>query len=106
MVCATGIGLARAINEPDRTRHVEKMTTASDKAALLAEETKLRRLGRAMDIAVALLWRVDLTLEEAQDVINHARYTALQLFPNKDETFDLIYGPRFRRILVEKYHLQ
>ena len=84
----------------------EDITMTAEKAALLAEEKKLRRLGRAMDIAVALLWRVDLTLEEAQDVVNHAKRTALQLFPDKEETFDLIYGARFRRVLVEKYHLQ
>jgi len=84
----------------------DDMTMAADKAALLAEEKKLRRLGRAMDVAVALLWRIDLTLEEAQDVVDHAKRTALQLFPDKEETFDLIYGPRFRRVLVEKYHLQ
>ena len=77
-----------------------------DKEALLAEEKKLRRLGRAMDVAAALLWKVNLTLEEAQDVVNHAKHTALQLFPDKEETFDLIYGSRFRRILTEKYHLQ
>jgi hypothetical protein len=79
---------------------------APDKEALLAEERKLRRLGRAMDLAAALLWRVDLTLDEARDVVNHAKRTALELFPDKEETFDLIYGPRFRRILIEKYHLQ
>ena len=84
----------------------EDITTTAEKAALLAEEKKLRRLGRAMDIAVALLWRIDLTLEEAQDVVNHAKRTALQLFPDKEETFDLIYGARFRRVLIEKYHLQ
>jgi hypothetical protein len=77
-----------------------------DKEALLAEEQKLRRLRRAMDLTAALLWRVDLTLEEAQDVVNHAKQTALQLFPDKEETFDLIYGSRFRRILAEKYQLQ
>ena len=77
-----------------------------DKEALLAEERKLRRLGRAMDIAAALLWQVELTLEEAQDVVSHAKKTALQLFPGKEDTFDLIYGSRFRRILVEKYRLQ
>ena len=82
------------------------VTMAPDKAALAAEEKRLRRLGRAMDVAVALLWRIDLTLEEVQDVVNHAKRTALQLFPDKEATFDLIYGPRFRRILVEKYHLQ
>jgi hypothetical protein len=77
-----------------------------DKEALLAEERKLRRLGRAMDLAAVLLRRVDLTLDEARDVVNHAKRTALELFPDKEETFDLIYGSRFRRILVEKYHLQ
>ena len=77
-----------------------------DKEALLAEERKLRRLGRAMDLAAVLLWRVDLTLDEARDIVNHAKRTALELFPDKEETFDLIYGSRFRRILVEKYHLQ
>ena len=79
---------------------------AAEKAALLAGERKVRRLGRAMDLAAALLWQVDLTLEEARDVVNHAKHTALQLFPDKEATFDLIYGPRFRRILSEKYRLQ
>jgi hypothetical protein len=77
-----------------------------DKEALLAEERKLRRLRRAMDITTALLWQVDLTLEEARDVVSHAKHTALQLFPDKEEAFDLIYGSRFRRILAEKYRLQ
>ena len=81
------------------------MASMADQEALLAEEKKLRRLGRAMDVAVALLWKVNLTLPEAQDVVNHAKRTALQLFPDKEDTFDLIYGPRFRRVLVEKYRL-
>jgi hypothetical protein len=83
-----------------------KVTLVADPAALLAEEKKLRRLGRAMDLAVALLWRVNLTLEEAQDVVHHAKRTALELFPGKEATFDLIYGARFRRLLAEKYRLQ
>ena len=69
------------------------------------EERKVRRLRRAMDVATALLWRVDLTLEEARDVVGHAKRTGLQLFPDKEATFDLIYGSRFRRILTEKYRL-
>lgn len=59
-----------------------------------------------MDVTAALLWGVNLTLGEAQDIVSHAKNTALQLFPDKEETFDLIYGSRFRRILVEKYRLQ
>jgi len=83
-----------------------ELTMAANNDLLHAEEKKLRRLGRAMDVATALLWQVNLTLEEAQDVVRHAKHTALQLFPDKEDTFDLIYGARFRRILVEKFHLQ
>ncbi|MGH7795958.1 MAG: hypothetical protein ACREQ2_13880 [Candidatus Binatia bacterium] len=79
---------------------------SADKEALAAEERKIRRLRRAMDVTAALLWRVNLTLGEAQEVVSHAKHTALQLFPDKEETFDLIYGSRFRRILAEKYRLQ
>jgi hypothetical protein len=78
----------------------------ADEAGLAAEERRIRRLRSAMDVAVELLWSVNLTLEEARDVVGHAKNTALQLFPDKEETFDLIYGSRFRRILVAKYRLQ
>jgi len=77
-----------------------------DKEALAAEERQLRRLRRAMDITAILLWEVDLSFEEAQNVVGHAKQTALQLFPDKEAAFDLIYGSRFRRILAEKYRLQ
>ena len=78
----------------------------ADKEALLAEEISLRRLRRSMDITAALLWQADLTLNEAQKLVAGAKRTALELFPDKEETFDLIYGSRFRRILAERYHLQ
>ena len=58
-------------------------SVTAEKAALLVEERKLRRLGRAMDLATALLWQVDLTLEEARDVVNHAKQTALNFFLTK-----------------------
>lgn len=88
------------------TGKLEKdLLMTADNEALLAEERKIRRLCRAMDVASALLWRIDLSLDEARDVVEHAKHTALQLFPDKEQTFDLIYGSRFRRILSEKYRL-
>jgi hypothetical protein len=77
-----------------------------DEEAVRAEELRLRRLRYLMDLTAALLWQADLTLAQAQKVIADARDKALELFPDKGETFDLIYGSRFRRILVERYHLQ
>lgn len=77
-----------------------------DKEALRAEEIRLKRLRNIMDFTAALLWQADLTLSEAQKLVANARERALELFPDKGATFDLIYGSRFRRILAERYHLQ
>jgi hypothetical protein len=77
-----------------------------DKEALFAEELKVRRLRRMMDFTAALLWQSDLTLAQAQKLVADAKARALELFPDKGETFDLIYGSRFRRILAERYRLQ
>lgn len=77
-----------------------------DKEALLAEERDLRKLRMIVDLTSALLCQSDITLSEAQKLILDAKERALELFPDKGETFEMIYGSRFRRILIEKYHLQ
>ena len=77
----------------------------NDKEAILEEERRVRKLTRLVDFTVVLLWQSDLALTDAQKLIAFSRKRALELFPDKGETFDLIYGTRFRRILVEKYRL-
>ena len=54
---------------------------------------------------MAYLAQTDMPLEEARAVVKGVKKQALLLFPEKEETFDLIYLPRFRRLLKEKYHL-
>ena len=78
----------------------------ADKEALQAEEARVKKLRRIMDFTATLLWQADLTLSEAQKLVADAKDRALELFPDKGEIFDLIYGSRFRRILAERYHLQ
>jgi hypothetical protein len=77
-----------------------------DKEALLAEELKLKKLRLMMDLTATFLRQAGISLVEAQSLIADAREKALVLFPGKGETFDLIYGSRFRRILTERYQLQ
>lgn len=77
-----------------------------DDEAVRAEELRLKRLRTLMDFTAALLRQADLTLAQAQKLVADAREKALELFPGKGETFDLIYGSRFRRIVVERYQLQ
>lgn len=77
-----------------------------NKNALNLEEAKLQKLRGITNLTVALLYQADLPLADAQKLIAQTRSKALELFPDKGDTFDLIYGSRFRRILAERYRLQ
>ena len=77
-----------------------------NKDALKLEEAKVQKLRGITNLTVALLCQADLTLVDAQKLIAQTRSKALELFPDKGDTFDLIYGSRFRRILSEKFRLQ
>ncbi len=74
--------------------------------ALQLEDAKLQKLRGITNLTVALLYQADLTLADAQTLIAQTKSKALELFPDKGDTFDLIYGSRFRRILAERYRLQ
>ncbi len=68
------------------------------------EERKIRRLRALADFTCSLLsQQEDITLEEGLRIIQGVKSFALMLFPDKEETFDLIYGARFLRILNERF---
>jgi len=73
---------------------------------LREEEKRIRRLQKLVDFSLAFIAQADISLEEAQAVVQGVRYHAHLLFPDKKETFELIYTPRFRRLISEKFALQ
>jgi hypothetical protein len=79
--------------------------TERDKEEIEEENRRLRTLRLLVDFALAYLAQTNLPLEEAQAVVKGVKRQTLLLFPDKEETFDLIYLPRFRRLLREKYRL-
>lgn len=70
------------------------------------EERRIRHLRRLVDFAMALIAQSNLPLSEAQRLVQAVRNQAYQLFPDKKETFELLYTPRFRRLMAEKYQFQ
>jgi len=42
-------------------------------------------------------------LADAEAMVEAVRHTAVRLFPGKESVFDLIYLPRFRRLLADRY---
>jgi hypothetical protein len=74
------------------------------KDALQEEERKLRMLRFVVDLNQAVLMQqTDLTLREAFDILKNTRQAAQNLFPGKDDVFELLYTPRFRRIIRERF---
>lgn len=67
------------------------------------EERRLRRLRFIVDFALQFIATEKISLDEALRVVEGVRRHALLLFPGKEEAFDIIYAPRFRRLLNEKY---
>ena len=74
-----------------------------DYRQVISEESKLRVLRRIVDeCAKRLRDDKDISPSQALDLIESTRKKALGLFPGKEEQFELIYRPRFMRILKEK----
>jgi hypothetical protein len=70
---------------------------------VMEEERRLRRLRFLVDFTTQVLAQEKFTIDEALDLINGTKQAALNLFPGKEKTFDLIYGRRFERILRERF---
>jgi hypothetical protein len=70
------------------------------------EERRVRRLRRLVDFFLLVIAQSRISLDEAETIVEGVRWQACQLFPDKGETFDLIYKPRFRRLIAEKFALQ
>jgi hypothetical protein len=67
------------------------------------EEKKLRRLRFIVDFALEYIRSQTLSHDEALRVVEGVRKHTLKLFPGKEEAFDIIYAPRFKRLLNEKF---
>jgi hypothetical protein len=73
------------------------------KEEIQEENRKIRRLRLLVDFTISLLYQSNLTLPEALKLIANTKTTVLGLFPGKEHVYDLIYKPRFERILTEIY---
>jgi hypothetical protein len=75
------------------------VTTPDEEIA--EEERRLRQLRMTVDLTCCILMQGRLTRREAEELVAAARRRALQLFPDKEETYELILAPRFRRLMDE-----
>jgi hypothetical protein len=71
------------------------------------EEAKLiRRLQMMMNMVMQVIAQDgNLTIDDASQMIADARTAALAMFPDKELAYDLIWRPRFQRLMRERFRL-
>jgi len=77
--------------------------TLATQEELEEEDRRVRQLRTLVHLTLSVMAQTDLGLSEAQHMVASVRGAALRLFPGKELAFDLIYLPRFRRLLIERY---
>jgi hypothetical protein len=72
-----------------------------------AEEQKLiRRLQMMMNMVMQVIAQdSSLTIDDASQMIADSRKAALAMFPGKELAYDLIWRPRFQRLLRERFRI-
>jgi len=72
-----------------------------------AEENKLiRRLQMMMNMVLQVIAQdSSLSVDEASQMIADSRKAALAMFPDKELAYELIWRPRFQRIMRERFRI-
>jgi hypothetical protein len=65
------------------------------------EQKRLRYLRTLVDLAANVIMQGGLQRREAERMVEAMRRQVLQLFPGKELVYDLVYRPRFERLIQE-----
>jgi hypothetical protein len=65
------------------------------------EQRRLRHLRVLVDLTSNVIMQSRPSRAQAEQLVEAMRRRILQLFPGKDETYDIIYRPRFERLIGE-----
>jgi hypothetical protein len=80
--------------------------TAMSAAQRAEEQRLLRRLQMMMNMVMQTIAQDgSLTVDEASQMVADARTAALAMFPGKELAYDLIWKPRFQRLMQERFRL-
>ena len=67
------------------------------------ENKRIRFLRFLVDLSLQEIQQENLSLEEILRIVEDVKRAACTLFPGKEETFELIYRPRFDRVIQERF---
>ena len=72
----------------------------------IAEGKLIRRMQMMMNLVMQTIAQdTSLTIDEASQMIADSRTAALSMFPGKELAYDLIWRPRFQRLMRERFRI-
>ena len=74
-----------------------------EEKAIKEENRKIRFLRFLVDFSVLSIQQNEISLEEALKIVGDVKRAACNLFPGKEGTFELIYRPRFNRVIQGRF---
>lgn len=95
----------------DFDKTISSSASPSDNAASSPEEiAEERKLIRRMQMMMNMVMQViaqdsSLSVDEASQMIADSRRAALAMFPGKELAYDLIWKPRFQRLMRERFRM-
>ncbi len=81
------------------------MRTEIEEKEVKEENRRIRYLRFLVDFSILSIQQDELLFEEAEEIVENVKRAACSLFPGKEETFELIYRPRFNRVIQERFGL-
>lgn len=94
----------------DRSPETDSLQ-AADAGSQAHTDSEERKLLRRLQMMMTMVQQViaqdgSLTVDEASRMIADSREAALAMFPGKELAYDLIWKPRFQRLMIERFRLQ
>jgi hypothetical protein len=72
----------------------------------IEEQKLIRRLQMMMNMVMQVIAQdSSLTIDDASQMIADSRKAALAMFPGKELAYDLIWRPRFQRLMRERFRI-
>jgi hypothetical protein len=97
------------LQKPDPTPTPESprnLATPTPTPEAQEEARLIRRLQLMMNLVMQTVAQdTSLSIDEASQMIADARTAALSMFPGKELAYDLIWRPRFQRLMRERFRI-
>ncbi len=84
-------------------RKAKKAPMKADDPIVREENRNVRRLRNMVDFSMEYIRTQQVTHDQALFAVEAVKKFALRLFPDKEEAFNIIYAPKFRRLLNAKF---